>query len=92
LRPWYVLGPGHRWPYLLVPIYAIMRRIPSRRDTAIRLGLVTRRAMVAALLHAVANPPAHGIRIVTVPEIAAAPHRVASGRDVQLQPDRPKSA
>jgi len=19
LRPWYVLGPGHRWPYLLVP-------------------------------------------------------------------------
>src|SRR2546422_6857573 len=21
LRPWYVLGPGHRWPYLLVPLY-----------------------------------------------------------------------
>ena len=20
LRPWYVLGPGHRWPYLLLPI------------------------------------------------------------------------
>lgn len=19
LRPWYVLGPGHRWPYLLLP-------------------------------------------------------------------------
>ncbi len=21
LRPWYVLGPGRRWPYLLAPIY-----------------------------------------------------------------------
>lgn len=21
LRPWYVLGPGHWWPYLLVPMY-----------------------------------------------------------------------
>ena len=20
LRPWYVLGPGHRWPYLLLPL------------------------------------------------------------------------
>jgi uncharacterized protein YbjT (DUF2867 family) len=70
LRPWYVLGPGHRWPYLLIPIYAILRRIPSRRDTAIRLGLVTRRAMVAALLHAVVDPPPQGIRIMTVPEIA----------------------
>ena len=21
LRPWYVLGPGHRWPYALKPMY-----------------------------------------------------------------------
>jgi len=21
LRPWYVLGPGHRWPYMLLPMY-----------------------------------------------------------------------
>jgi uncharacterized protein YbjT (DUF2867 family) len=21
LRPWYVLGPGHRWPYALLPMY-----------------------------------------------------------------------
>ena len=21
LRPWYVLGPGHRWPYVLLPVY-----------------------------------------------------------------------
>jgi len=23
IRPWYVLGPGHRWPYLLIPFYKI---------------------------------------------------------------------
>lgn len=21
VRPWYVLGPGHRWPYALLPVY-----------------------------------------------------------------------
>ena len=21
IRPWYVLGPGHRWPYLILPLY-----------------------------------------------------------------------
>jgi uncharacterized protein YbjT (DUF2867 family) len=79
LRPWYVLGPGHRWPYLLLPFYALMRLVPSKRETAIRLGLVTRRAMVAALLNAVIDPPAQGARIVTVPDIAAAPsHALAT--------------
>ena len=29
LRPWYVLGPGHRWPYTLVPFYWLARQIPS---------------------------------------------------------------
>jgi len=31
LRPWYVLGPGHRWPYALFPMYWLMERIPSTR-------------------------------------------------------------
>jgi uncharacterized protein YbjT (DUF2867 family) len=72
LRPWYVLGPGHRWPYLLVPFYAIARLIPSKRESAVRLGLVTVRQMVDALVRAVENPPAAGsIRIVEVPDIRA---------------------
>jgi len=67
LRPWYVLGPGHRWPYLLLPFYAVARLIPSKRETACRLGLVTLRQMVAALVRAVENPPPTGsIRIVEV--------------------------
>jgi uncharacterized protein YbjT (DUF2867 family) len=70
LRPWYVLGPGHRWPMILTPLYAIARLIPSRRESAERLGLVTLQQMVDALVRAVEDPPAPGaIRVVEVPEI-----------------------
>jgi uncharacterized protein YbjT (DUF2867 family) len=68
LRPWYVLGPGHRWPYLLVPAYAVLARLPATRAAALRLGLVTRREMTAALLWAVENP-ADGVRVAEVPAI-----------------------
>lgn len=70
LRPWYVLGEGHRWPYALIPFYALFQAIPSTRETALRLGLVTHGQMVNALLRAVENP-AQGVRIVEVPEIRA---------------------
>lgn len=68
LRPWYVLGPGHRWPYLILPAYWIMGLIPSKRETARRLGLVTLPQMIRALVDAVENP-AQGIEIVEVPDI-----------------------
>jgi uncharacterized protein YbjT (DUF2867 family) len=69
LRPWYVLGPGHRWPYLLVPFYAMLGRLPRTREGALRLGLVTRAQMVAALVRAVEAPPAAGVQVLGVPEI-----------------------
>jgi len=68
LRPWYVLGPGHRWPYALIPFYWLAEKIPSTRDSARRLGLVTLAQMTDALVHAVEHP-AQGIRVVEVPEI-----------------------
>jgi uncharacterized protein YbjT (DUF2867 family) len=72
LRPWYVLGPGHRWPYLLIPLYAIARVVPSKRETARRLGLVTIGQMVDTLVRAVEHPPAPGhINVVEVPEMVA---------------------
>ena len=71
LRPWYVLGPGHRWPIVLVPLYAIMQRIRATRERAERLGLVTLAQMVAALVWSAEHPPA-GVRIVDVPEIRRA--------------------
>ena len=69
LRPWYVLGPGHWWPGVLLPLYAILRAIPATNAGAERLGLVTRAAMIAALVRAVESPPADTVRIVEVPEI-----------------------
>jgi uncharacterized protein YbjT (DUF2867 family) len=71
LRPWYVLGPGHWWPYFLVPIYKVAELLPQTRDGARRLGLVTLEQMTNALTFAVENP-AQGRRIATVPEIRAA--------------------
>ncbi len=72
LRPWYVLGPGHRWPLLLTPFYAVASWIPSMRDGASRLGLVTVAQMVRALAHAVEHPPNAGtVRFVDVPAIRA---------------------
>jgi len=68
LRPWYVLGPGHRWPYLLLPIYKLMELLPSTRAGTTRLGLVTLEQMCQALLLAV-ETPSQGVRIVEVPEI-----------------------
>jgi uncharacterized protein YbjT (DUF2867 family) len=74
LRPWYVLGPGHYWPYALVPVYKIMESIPKTREVAIRLGLVTHRQMVNALAAAVASEGA-GIRILETGAIRASGDR-----------------
>jgi uncharacterized protein YbjT (DUF2867 family) len=72
LRPWYVLGPGHRWPIILVPLYAIAKMVPHFRDGAERLGLVTVRQMVTALVNAVESPPEAGrVEILDVPAIRA---------------------
>jgi uncharacterized protein YbjT (DUF2867 family) len=71
LRPWYVLGPGHWWPYALLPGYWLAERLPPTRDLARRLGLVTVRQVVATLVAAI-EQPASGVRVVEVPEIRAA--------------------
>jgi nucleoside-diphosphate-sugar epimerase len=81
LRPWYVLGPGHRWPQLLAPVYALARLNTSTREGARRLGLVTLAQMVGALVEAVEHPPddVGGPRVWEVPRIALA-------RAVQMSP------
>jgi uncharacterized protein YbjT (DUF2867 family) len=71
VRPWYVLGPGHRWPYLLVPIYVLLRWLPSTREGARRLGLVTRPQMIRALVRAVEEGPS-GVRVIEVEQIRSA--------------------
>ena len=68
LRPWYVLGPGHRWPYALLPVYRLLEALPATRESARRLGLVRHRDMVNALRDAVARP-ANGVAFMSVEEI-----------------------
>jgi nucleoside-diphosphate-sugar epimerase len=68
VRPWYVLGPGHWWPYAILPVYWVMELVPSTRESARRLGLVTIGQIIRALVWAVENPPQQG-RILDVPQI-----------------------
>lgn len=70
VRPWYVLGPGRRWPLILAPMYAIANLIPTTREGAERLALVTREQMVQTLTWAVENP-ASGIRALEPKHIRA---------------------
>jgi uncharacterized protein YbjT (DUF2867 family) len=71
IRPWYVLGPGHRWPYVLLPFYKLCEWLPFTRATALRLGLVTLDQLILAMVEAVESP-VQGTRIVGVPEIRSA--------------------
>lgn len=71
LRPWYVLGPGHLWPYALKPAYAIFERIPSTKESATRLGLVKLDQMLRALTSSI-ETPADDVRILEVPDIRKA--------------------
>jgi uncharacterized protein YbjT (DUF2867 family) len=68
LRPWYVLGPGRRWPLALLPVYRVLEALPATGESARRLGLVTLPQMVETMAKAV-DRPASGVRIVEVPRI-----------------------
>ena len=73
LRPWYVVGPGRRWPIVIQPPYRLAEMIPMTRATEERLGLITIEQMITALVSAVGNPPVPGQRrIVDVPAIRRA--------------------
>lgn len=72
LRPWYVLGPGHRWPLLLAPLYALASLIPGLREGARRLGMVTHEQMVTALVRSVERPAPKGMTVLDVPMIRQA--------------------
>jgi uncharacterized protein YbjT (DUF2867 family) len=68
LRPWYVLGPGRRWPLAIAPIYWLLETLPSTRKSARRLGLVSVEQMIGSMARAIADPP-NGVRVWEVPEI-----------------------
>lgn len=69
IRPWYVVGPGHWWPVLLLPLYGIARLVPAWREKAKALRLVSIGQMVQALLGAVEGPPPQRVRILEIDQI-----------------------
>jgi len=71
IRPWYVLGPGHRWPYLILPMYWFWMLSPKSRDTAQRLYPVKLENVIRAMADAVDHPPS-GVRIIEAPEMRRA--------------------
>lgn len=70
VRPWYVLGPGHRWPLALAPLYALAAVLPATRASAERLGLVRLDDVVATLVYAIEHPP-RGVRVFDTRAIRA---------------------
>ncbi|HEX2060376.1 MAG TPA: NAD(P)H-binding protein [Thermoanaerobaculia bacterium] len=62
VRPFYVLGPGHWWPYLVLPLFWLFAEP--------HLYPVKLRAVVNAIADAVENP-ADGVRIIDAAELLA---------------------
>lgn len=68
VRPWYVLGPGHYWPYAIIPLYKLFEIIPFTSETALRLGLVKIGQILKCIAFAVKNVP-EGVRVYDVKDI-----------------------
>lgn len=68
VRPWYVLGPEHRWPYAILPLYWLWMLSPKSRDTARRLYPVKLRNVLRVLADAVDRLP-ESTRVVEAPEM-----------------------
>jgi uncharacterized protein YbjT (DUF2867 family) len=68
LRPWYVLGPGHWWPVLLLPFFAIAYIVPEWRKKARNRSLVTINQMIRSLVRSVEEKPAP-LHILEIPQI-----------------------
>jgi nucleoside-diphosphate-sugar epimerase len=68
LKPWYIIHPSHKWPYLLLPIYKLFTVIPRTRETALNLALLKLKNVVNAILFAI-NNPANGIRYMRARQI-----------------------
>jgi uncharacterized protein YbjT (DUF2867 family) len=69
IRPWYVVGPGHYWPLLFLPLFKILEWVPSTSQKAKALRLVTLKQMLHTLLYAVENQPEAGVNIIEIEEI-----------------------
>lgn len=70
IRPWYVIGQGHYWPYFITPFFWFFKILPFTKQTAKRLDFVKLNQLLDCIIHAIKNPP-HIISIYNVKEIKA---------------------
>lgn len=68
IKPWYVLGPGHYWPYMLLPLYWLIMIIPPISKTARRLYPVKLKNVLNAIISSVKNP-VKGIKSISTKEL-----------------------
>lgn len=68
IKPWYVLGPGHYWPYFILPLYWLFMLVPPFSKTARRLYPVKLNNVLNAIVDAVKNP-VKGIRRISTDEL-----------------------
>jgi uncharacterized protein YbjT (DUF2867 family) len=73
IRPWYVLGPGHWWPIVLLPLYLVAELIPSWREKARALGLVTIKQVLNPLVDVI-EADAKPLNVIEIPDILRNPH------------------
>lgn len=69
IRPWYVTGPGHYWPLLMLPIFKLLEWIPITSQKARALRLVTLKQMLHTLSHSIENVPAKGECVIEIDDI-----------------------
>lgn len=68
VRPWYILGPGHWWPLLLLPVYTLAKLKPEWHRKAKAFSLVRLGQTLRILVKAIESP-APPRRIVEVQHI-----------------------
>lgn len=68
IMPWYVLGPGHWWPLILLPFYAMAELVLSWRQSARANGLVTIRQMLRTLINVIESNPKK-FRLIEIQQI-----------------------
>ncbi len=68
IRPWYVLGPGHWWPVVLLPLFGLASLVPAWKQKAAGRALVTIGQMLNTLLAAAKATP-QPLRIIEIPQI-----------------------
>lgn len=68
IRPWYVLGPGHYWPVLLLPLYSVAELVPKWRQKIRAMALVTINQILRTLIVAVEADPLP-LRIIEIKQI-----------------------